>query len=140
MKGVYHKATCVMETTTVVITVMNDPVQVRHKPSINKEYYITSKYIHKKHNNEILNNNVTSHIIATGYSYTELSKTHCRGDEYHTFSTVPDAEDACSADTGCQAVYDAGCDAGANDIHLCPKGVDFQDSESSCVYQKRKFI
>ena len=42
MEGVYHKATCVMETTTVVITVMNDPVQVRHKPSINKEYYKTS--------------------------------------------------------------------------------------------------
>lgn len=40
-------------------------------------------------------------------------------------------------DSNCQGVYDQGCDAGANDIYLCPIGITYSSQTSaSCIYQK----
>ena len=48
------------------------------------------------------------------------------------FSTLPDAEKACTADTECRMIYDDECDGIG--FHTC-NGVS-GDSASSCVYTK----
>ena len=45
---------------------------------------------------------------------------------------------ACSGDANCQGVYDNGCDAGANDIFLCPTSATYRNSSRSCIYQKNE--
>ena len=60
----------------------------------------------------------------------------CYNERYGSYTTIQAAKDACISDSNCQGVYDQGCDAGANDIFLCPIGISYSSSSASCIYQK----
>ena len=68
--------------------------------------------------------------------YEKITLKECWDDKYETYDTVKLAQQACSIDNNCQGVYDAGCNAEANDIYLCPKAATYGTSGSSCIYQK----
>ena len=73
-----------------------------------------------------------------GDGYTEFPLKHCSGDKYNSYNTVAEAKEACNLDSGCQSVYDQGCDKTTNDIYLCPIGITYMASSSSCIYEKGK--
>jgi hypothetical protein len=81
---------------------------------------------------------VTTPVPDTG-DWNKLEKKHCWMEKYGTYTTVEAAKLACTSDPTCTAVYDQGCDAGANDIYLCgavPNG--YTSSAHSCIYEKPK--
>ena len=68
--------------------------------------------------------------------FTKINLKHCSSEKYGVYTTISAAQNACSADSNCKGVYDQGCDAGANDIYLCPVTATYQTSGSSCIYEK----
>ena len=81
-----------------------------------------------------------SFIVINLGNWNKLEKKHCWFEKLDgSYTTVEAAKLACSADPKCTAVYDQGCDAGANDIYLCgavPNG--YTTSARSCIYEKPK--
>ena len=61
---------------------------------------------------------------------------HCWGDKYGNYDSVEDAKAACSLDPNCQSVYDRDCDDSTNDVYLCPLGSSYENSSSSCIYDR----
>ena len=78
-------------------------------------------------------------MLVSDELYTKLDKKYCSNWSYGSFSTIPSAKDACSADSNCQGVYDKKCD-GKADIELCQKGDTYVDSPDfgSCIFQKNE--
>ena len=70
--------------------------------------------------------------------YTKFELKHCYNDRYNSYNTVAEAKEACNLDSGCQAVYDNGCDESNNDVYLCRMGATYSNSGSSCIYEKGK--
>ena len=68
--------------------------------------------------------------------YTKLEQKSCLLSKYNRYNTVAEAKEACNLDSGCQSVYDNGCDERPTDIYLCPVGTTYRVSSSSCIFQK----
>ena len=68
--------------------------------------------------------------------YVKLDGQRCR-DEYGEFVNVSFAKESCKGDVQCKGVWDAGCDDSLNNVYLCFVGIDYEDSSSNCVYDKK---
>ena len=71
----------------------------------------------------------------TSYDFAESS--YCEP-TYGNYSTLLEAQQACSEIYGCSGVYDSGCDGGP--FKLCPEGNVYKYWTSECSYKKGNYI
>ena len=74
-------------------------------------------------------------FIFQATSWPRKTSTHCGYDNYGNYNTVFEAEEACTWDPNCAAIYDNNCDG--NTVYLCPSNYTEQVSGvGSCLFVK----
>ena len=80
-------------------------------------------------------NNQILFIFLLAYVYTQVEDTYCSGGGGTVYTTLADAQDACTQNPSCLMVYDDNCDD--TQFYVCPNNSEQRgSSQGSCIYVK----